>query len=87
MCIRDRLGAGRIKKEDSIDFAAGIIMHKKLGDAVKAGEPICTLYADDDKMCIRDRHKLHGALRQLCTNFAVGPGFQSYLGGRAAPIL
>ena len=40
------LGAGRIKKEDSIDFAAGIIMHKKLGDAVKAGEPICTLYAD-----------------------------------------
>ncbi len=41
------LGAGRIKKEDSIDFAAGIIMHKKLGDAVKAGEPICTLYADD----------------------------------------
>ena len=32
-------------------------------------------------------HKLHGALRQLCTNFAVGPGFQSYLGGRAAPIL
>ena len=44
------LGAGRIKKEDSIDFAAGIIMHKKLGDAVKAGEPICTLYADDDAL-------------------------------------
>ena len=32
------LGAGRIKKEDSIDFAAGITMHKKLGDYVKAGE-------------------------------------------------
>ena len=31
------LGAGRIKKEDSIDFAAGITMHKKLGDYVKAG--------------------------------------------------
>ena len=44
------LGAGRIKKEDSIDFAAGITMHKKLGDAVKAGEPICTLYADDDTL-------------------------------------
>ena len=44
------LGAGRIKKEDSIDFAAGIIMHKKLGDTVKAGEPICTLYADDDAL-------------------------------------
>ena len=41
------LGAGRIKKEDSIDFAAGITMHKKLGDAVKAGESICTFYAND----------------------------------------
>ena len=41
------LGAGRIKKEDSIDFAAGITMHKKLGDYVKAGESICTFYADD----------------------------------------
>ena len=41
------LGAGRIKKEDGIDFAAGITMHKKLGDAVKAGESICTFYAND----------------------------------------
>ena len=41
------LGAGRIQKEDAIDFAAGIIMHKKLGDAVRPGDAICTLYADD----------------------------------------
>lgn len=41
------LGAGRIKKEDSIDFAAGITMHKKLGDYVKAGESICTFHAND----------------------------------------
>ena len=44
------LGAGRIKKEDSIDFAAGITMHKKLGDYVKAGESICTFYADDESL-------------------------------------
>ena len=41
------LGAGRIKKEDSIDFAAGITMHKKLGDPVKSGDSICTFYAND----------------------------------------
>ena len=41
------LGAGRLKKDDAIDFAAGIIMHKKLGDVVKAGDAICTFYADD----------------------------------------
>src|SRR5699024_10753506 len=32
------LGAGRIKKEDAIDFAAGIVMHKKLGDYVRPGD-------------------------------------------------
>ncbi|MGN0976203.1 MAG: pyrimidine-nucleoside phosphorylase [Gemmiger sp.] len=41
------LGAGRITKEDAIDFAAGIVMHKKLGDPVRRGDALCTLYADD----------------------------------------
>ena len=40
------LGAGRAKKEDAIDFAAGIHLRKKTGDAVKAGEPIATLYTN-----------------------------------------
>ena len=31
------LGAGRESKEDSIDFAAGIVLKKKTGDAVKKG--------------------------------------------------
>lgn len=44
------LGAGRIKKEDTIDFAAGITMHKKLGDYVKAGDSICTLFADEESL-------------------------------------
>ena len=41
------LGAGRIKKEDTIDFAAGIIMRHKLGDYVRSGDVICTMFADD----------------------------------------
>lgn len=40
------LGAGREKKDDPIDFAAGIVMHKKTGDAVTKGEVIATLYTD-----------------------------------------
>ncbi|WP_395150729.1 pyrimidine-nucleoside phosphorylase [uncultured Allofournierella sp.] len=39
------LGAGRITKEDSIDFAAGIVLHKKTGDWVQAGDCLATLYA------------------------------------------
>jgi len=37
------LGAGRRFKEDTIDHAAGIMIHKKTGDFVRKGEPLCTL--------------------------------------------
>jgi len=37
------LGAGRMKKEDPIDYAAGISLKKKIGDKVNLGEVICEL--------------------------------------------
>lgn len=40
------LGAGRTKKEDSIDYAAGIILESKYGDYVEKGTPLATMYAD-----------------------------------------
>ena len=42
------LGAGRAQKEDDIDHAVGLVMHKRLGDAVSTQEPVCTLYVNDD---------------------------------------
>mgnify|MGYP002516808613 FL=1 len=44
------LGAGRETKEDSIDFDAGILLYKKLGDKVSKGDKLMTLYTDRDKM-------------------------------------
>ncbi len=41
------LGAGREKKEDKIDFSAGIVLAKKTGDYVKKGEKLCTLYTNN----------------------------------------
>jgi len=38
------LGAGREKKEDAVDPAVGLIVHKKLGDAVRESEPLVTLH-------------------------------------------
>ncbi len=43
------LGAGRATKEDSIDPAVGLIMHKRVGDKVEKGEAFCTLYVNDEK--------------------------------------
>lgn len=38
------LGAGRVKKTDIIDPAAGIVLSAKTGDKVKKGDTLCTLY-------------------------------------------
>ena len=46
------LGAGRTVKDGPIDYSAGIVMHKKTGDAVRAGESIATLYASDESLLV-----------------------------------
>ena len=56
------LGAGRIQKEDTIDFAAGIVMHKKLGDMVRSGDTICTFYADDPVLFAAAEEMYRGGL-------------------------
>lgn len=46
------LGAGRTVKDGPIDYSAGIVMHKKTGDAVRAGESIATLYASHESLLV-----------------------------------
>lgn len=53
-----RLGAGRQRKEDTIDPAVGITLHAKPGDAVLTGEPLATLE-------YRHQARLDEALRVL----------------------
>ena len=59
------LGAGRNRKEDVIDPAAGILLHAKTGDAVKAGQPIATLYASREEL-------LDGAEAKLLSSTVIG---------------
>ena len=39
------LGAGRERKTDELDLSVGIVMKKRIGDAVKRGDVLCTLHA------------------------------------------
>jgi thymidine phosphorylase len=38
------LGAGRMKADDVVDLAVGLLVHKKPGDRVEKGEPLVTLH-------------------------------------------
>ena len=42
------LGAGRATKEESIDPAVGLVMKKRLGDFIRADEPLCVMYVNDE---------------------------------------
>jgi thymidine phosphorylase len=57
------LGGGREKKEDSIDPAVGIVLHKKVGDAVALNEPICTLHFNSDARLSEAESLIHSSYR------------------------
>jgi thymidine phosphorylase len=42
-----RLGAGRARKEDPVSAAAGVLLHRRPGDRVRAGDVLYELRADD----------------------------------------
>ncbi len=58
-----RLGAGRARKQDPVQHAAGIDLHAKPGDAVVEGQPLFTLATDDPDRFARALESLDGAYR------------------------
>ncbi|MED4906116.1 pyrimidine-nucleoside phosphorylase [Parageobacillus thermoglucosidasius] len=44
------LGAGRATKEATIDLSVGLVLHKKVGDAVKKGESLVTIYSNTENI-------------------------------------
>ena len=57
------LGAGRARKEDAIDYSAGIVLERKTGDRVEPGEVLATLYASDESLFAEAERILRGAYR------------------------
>ncbi|HYJ67186.1 MAG TPA: thymidine phosphorylase [Nocardioidaceae bacterium] len=56
-----RLGAGRARAGDTVQAGAGVEMHAKPGDAVRAGEPLLTLHTDEPDRFERALAALEGA--------------------------
>jgi pyrimidine-nucleoside phosphorylase len=57
------LGGGREKKEDSVDPSVGISLHKKVGDKVTAGEPLCTIHYNSEALAIRAKNLIEESYR------------------------
>ena len=58
-----RLGAGRARKEDPVQFGAGVILHAKRGDRVEKGQPLLTLYTDEAERFRRAKDALVGGIK------------------------
>jgi thymidine phosphorylase len=57
-----RLGAGRARKEDPVQAGAGVELHAKPGDTVRAGQPLLTLHTDTPERFERAFAALEGAI-------------------------
>ena len=63
------LGGGRERKEDSVDPAVGIVLHKKVGDRVAAGEPLATIHYNAEARAARAKQLIESS----CEISAVPP--------------
>ena len=60
-------GAGRARKEDDIDYGAGVLLHKKVGYPVRPGEVLATVYSGN-------AHKAEAAAAEVKAAFRIGEG-------------
>jgi len=60
------LGGGRQTKEDLVDPSVGIVLHKKVGDLIQAGETLCTIHYNETM-------RLNEALPVIKAAYAFGP--------------
>ena len=57
-----RMGAGRIEKDDVIDPAVGFVMKKRIGDFIRPGDEICTLHARSEASAAETEQRIAAAL-------------------------
>ena len=49
LCVE--LGAGRMRKEDNIDYSAGIVLNKKVGEKVKKNDILAYVHSNNEEKC------------------------------------
>ncbi len=67
------LGAGRAKASDAVDPAVGFVLHKKVGDEVREGEPLLTVHYNDEARLADVSRRVVAAYTLGATAPSVGP--------------
>jgi pyrimidine-nucleoside phosphorylase len=67
------IGAGRKKKEDTIDYSAGFVFHKKSGDRVSRGEPVLTIHTNRSASISHAQERLKKAISIIADPADVHP--------------
>jgi len=57
-----RLGAGRERKEDAVQFGAGVVLNVQIGSRIEAGQPLMTLFTDTEEKFARAIELASGAV-------------------------
>lgn len=57
------LGAGRVKKEDNIDYTCGIVLEKKIGEKVVIGETIAYIHSNKEELIEEVKEKINKAYK------------------------
>ena len=65
------LGAGRITKDDDIDYGAGIRFMKKRGDAVLEGDTLCTLYVGRNSKLLNDKETVESIAARVRASYNI----------------
>jgi len=68
-----KLGAGRFKKGDPIDYATGLLLHVKVGDQVEAGQALLEIHARTEAQAAAIHDELLSAYRWSDAPVAPGP--------------
>ena len=57
------LGGGRTRKGEAVDLGVGVFLHAKIGDRVRVGDPVATVFHRDGRGLGDAREALAGAVR------------------------
>ncbi len=76
-CVK--LGAGRIKREDPIDYSAGIVLKKKVGDTVESGEVLMEIHTNHRSSFKDSAEILRNSIKTACRKPPVKPMILAYV--------